>query len=518
MIYRIATCFVCHCAFWLTLTTAFISVPITAQTITANITQPSDPMQPKREFRGAWIQCVNGQFQGLSPARMQAELTRQLDALQRVRANVVIFQVRAEFDALYPSAMEPWSRFLTGTQGQDPGWDPLQWMIEQAHARGMELHAWINPYRAKTKGTRALVANHAYHVRPQDFFQYGDLIVADPGIAANRDYICQVVRDIVSRYDVDGLHIDDYFYPYPEAGLAIPDEGTFAMHGQGFATREDWRRDNVNKFIEQLHHTIRATKPWVKFGVSPFGIYHNAQSGPQVPGSRTGGLQNYDDLYADILHWVKQGWIDYNVPQIYWEIGHRTADYAVLAKWWDSFAGERPLVIGQDIERTLKAPSPTHANNSQMNDKMQLQRQLPNVVGSCLWYSAALANNPVYEQALSNYYQTRPALQPHMPFIDAKAPRKVKKLKSIWTSDGQVLMWTPPKYKHELQRPTAYAIYAFPKGQRINTANASHLMAITADNYYVLPYEDGKQGYTYVVTSLDRLHNESKAKKRKVKL
>lgn len=497
------------------LTALCIPTPITAQTPTPTM---GDPMQPKREFRGAWIQCVNGQFQGMSRERMQEELTRHLDALKRANANVVIFQVRPEFDALYRSTLEPWSRFLTGTQGADPGWDPLQWMIEQSHARGMELHAWINPYRAKTKGTRALSTTHPYHQRPQDFFQYGDLIVADPGLPQNRDYICRVVQDIISRYDVDGLHIDDYFYPYPEAGLTIPDEGTYASYGSAFADKSAWRRDNVNRFIEQLHHTIRTTKPWVKFGVSPFGIYHNAQNGSHVPGSRTNGLQNYDDLYADILLWVQKGWVDYNVPQIYWEIGHRTADYDVLTKWWDTFAGGRPLVIGQDIERTLKATDPKNPTQSQMVAKMQLQRQMPNVVGSCLWYSAALANNPTYEYGLSNYFQSRPALQPLMPFIDDKAPKAVSKLKTIWTADGPILMWTPPKYKEELQRATAYAVYAFPKGVRTDISQSTHLVAITTDTYYPLPYQQGQHKYTYVVTALDRLHNESKAKKRKVAL
>ncbi len=473
---------------------------------------------PKREFRGAWIQCVNGQFQGMSKERMQAELTRHLDALKRCNINVVIFQVRPEFDALYPSKLEPWSRFLTGVQGQDPGWDPLQWMIDESHKRGMELHAWINPFRAKTKGTTRLANTHPYLLYPERYFAYGDLLVADPALPENRAYICRVAQDIVSRYDVDGLHIDDYFYPYPEAGRAIPDDASYARYKNGIQDRSEWRRYNVNLFIEQLFKTIRNTKPWVKFGISPFGIYHNARNGGKVPGSNTNGLQNYDDLYADILLWVNKGWVDYNAPQVYWEIGHAAADYDTLVKWWASFAANRPLVIGQDIERTLKAADVNNPNNSQLAAKMNLQRFINNIDGSALWYSAALANNPSYADALANGYHRRPALQPAMPFMDNKAPKKVKKLKAVWTSDGYMLFWTARKTKDKMQEQRWFAVYAFPAGVKADTNNPDYLMAITPDTHYALPYEQGKEKYTYVVTALDRVQNESKPKKKTVKL
>ena len=232
---------------------------------------------PKREFRGAWIQVVNGQFQGMSRDQMQANLTRQLDELQACRVNTVIFQVRAEADALYDSHYEPWSRFLTGKQGTAPSpyWDPLAWMVKECHKRGMELHAWINPYRAKTKGTTELASSHPYVQYPERFFSYDGLLIFDPGLQENRDYICMIVGDIVSRYNVDGIHIDDYFYPYPVAGVPIPDDDTFRRYNNGYTNRDDWRRYNVNLLIEELYETIHTIKPWVKFGVSPFGIYHN---------------------------------------------------------------------------------------------------------------------------------------------------------------------------------------------------------------------------------------------------
>ena len=313
---------------------------------------------PKREFRGAWIQCVNGQFQGMSAQQMQQMLTRQLDYLQDAGINAVIFQVRAEADALYRSSFEPWSRFLTGVQGKAPSprWDPLQFMIDACHERGMELHAWINPYRAKTKGTAALSPNHPYNKFPERFIEYDGQLYFDPGLPENRKYICMIVRDIVSRYDVDAIHMDDYFYPYPNPAVKFRDDPSFAQYGRGYANKADWRRDNVNVFIKEIHQTVRACKPWVKFGVSPFGIYRNQKNDPN--GSATNGLQNYDDLYADVLMWVNNGWVDYNIPQIYWEMGHKAADYTTLVRWWAKNSAHRPLFIGQDVCLLYTSPSP----------------------------------------------------------------------------------------------------------------------------------------------------------------
>ena len=262
-------------------------------------------LHSKREFRGAWIQTVNGQFTGMSTAAMQQTLRQQLDELQRDGVNAIIFQVRPECDALYESKIEPWSRFLTGVQGKAPMpyWDPLKWMINQCHRRGMELHAWINPYRAKTAGTTALARNHVASLYPNRVFPYNGQLILNPGLPENREYICRVVDDIVSRYDVDGIHIDDYFYPYPTAGQTIADDKEFMRYNGGIANKNDWRRNNVNAFVQRLGQTIKDRKPWVKFGVSPFGIYRNKKSDP-INGSATSGLQNYDDLYADVLLWV----------------------------------------------------------------------------------------------------------------------------------------------------------------------------------------------------------------------
>ena len=472
-------------------------------------------IQPKREFRGAWIQCVNGQWQGMSRDRMQSELTRQLDELQLSGINAILFQVRAEGDALYESRLEPWSKFLSGQQGvaPNPYWDPLAWMVQECHRRGMELHAWINPYRAKTKSTPALTSEY-YRNHPDRFFQYGDLLLFDPGIPENRQYICHVACDIVRRYDVDGLHIDDYFYPYPSAGLQIPDGATYQHYhtGMDLAT---WRRNNVNLFIRDLHDSIRAVKPWVKFGVSPFGIYRNQKNDPT--GSATNGLQNYDDLYADVLLWVRQGWIDYNIPQIYWEIGNKAADYETLVRWWATAAIGRPLYIGQDVERTVKYADTRNPQTHQQYQKYDLQRQYAQ--GSCQWYAKACVDNPQnYATVLRQSYHRYPALQPLMPWIDSEAPGKVKKVRPVWTADGYILFWTAPKASGQMNEATKYVVYRFDKDEKVNTNDPSHIVAITSVPYYKLPYVKGKQKYIYVVTALDRMQNESQPVTKKVKL
>lgn len=467
----------------------------------------------KREFRGAWMQVINGQYNGLSTYEMQQKLAHQLDVLQADGVNAVIFQIRPECDALYDSKIEPWSRFLTGVQGQrpTPNWDPLQWMIEQCHKRGMELHAWINPYRARIASTKEMAANHIAVQHPERTFAYAGQLILNPALKENRDYICRVVDDIVSRYDVDGLHMDDYFYPYPN-GQAIPDEAYYSADKRGFNNIGDWRRDNVNLFVKQLYETVHARKPWVKVGISPFGIYRNQRTDPKN-GSATFGLQCYDDLYADVLLWVNNGWLDYCAPQLYWEIGNKAADYQTLIKWWNKFAANRPLFIGESIERTVKYPDTSNPNSNQMPAKHRLHQSLPNVDGTILWYADAVVKNMGnYGSVLRNNYWRHPALQPLMPFIDHKAPQKPRKVKVIRTDDGPVLFWTAPKGKKWNDVASKYVVYRFTSGERIDLTNPSKIVAITSDTFYRLPESDGKRS-TYAVTALDRLSNESKAKK-----
>ena len=475
--------------------------------------------QQKREFRGAWIQCVNGQFKGIGTETMQRTLTYQLNELQKDGCNAIIFQVRPECDALYESDLEPWSYYLTGVQGEKPNpyWDPLQWMIDECHRRGMELHAWINPYRAKTKSPHQNAANHVIVRHPEWTFDYDGLTLLNPAYKECRDYICDVVKDIVERYDVDGLHIDDYFYPYPVAGVEIPDEAQYRAAPNGMKNRDDWRRYNVNMFIQQVYETIHQTKPWVKFGVSPFGIYRNQKSDPN--GSKTNGLQNYDQLYADVLLWDANGWMDYCVPQLYWEIGNKAADYDELIHWWNRHLTRTPLYIGEDVERTVKYPDLTNKSQHQLAAKMALHAELPRIQGTVLWYAkAAVDNVGNYGTLLRNNYWRMPALQPLMPHIDKKAPKAPRKLKVVRMDDGEhVLFWMPPKGKGWQDEAASYVVYRFEKGEPINIDDPSKIVKVTTDCLYMIPA--GQSGrFTYVVTALDRMQNESKIAKVKVKL
>ena len=474
---------------------------------------------PKREFRAAWIQSVNGQFRGMPTEKLKQNLIGQLNSLQKAGINAIIFQVRPEADALYASRLEPWSRFLTGVQGKapEPYWDPMQFMIDECHKRGMEFHAWINPYRTKTTLKSELAPNHVYNIHPEWFVTYGDQLYFDPALPESRRHICMVVSDIVSRYDVDAIHMDDYFYPYPIKGKDFPDDASFARFGGGFSNKGDWRRSNVNVLIKKLHETIREIKPWVKFGVSPFGIYRNESSDPL--GSKTKGLQNYDDLYADVLLWAREGWIDYNNPQIYWHIGHPVADYETLVKWWARNTENRPLFIGQSVMNTVQNADPKNPSINQLPRKMALQRAYQTIGGSCQWPASAVVENAgKYRDALIAEYHKYPALPPVFDFMDNEAPAKVRKMKPVWTEDGYILFWTAPKYKEEMNRAVQYVVYRFNDKEKVNIDDPSHIVAITRDNFYKLPYEDGKTKYRYVVTALDRLHNESKSVGKKIKL
>ena len=471
---------------------------------------------PKREFRGAWIQAVNGQFSGMDELEMKEYLTDMLDNLEKVNVNAILFQVRVEGDALYPSEIEPWTRFITGVQGRSPGWDPLAFMVEECHKRNMELHAWINPYRARTKGTKYVAPSHLSNRKPENFVEYEGQLYFNPALQSNRDHICKVVTDIITRYDVDGLHIDDYFYPYPVKGKEFNDNMQFSKSGSD--NKGEWRRENVNHLIYQLHRTVRELKPWVKFGVSPFGIYRNQASDPN--GSKTNGLQCYDDLNADVLFWINEGWVDYCIPQVYWEIGHKAADYEELVGWWAKYASKRPLYIGQDVQRTIKAKDASAVTGNQQEAKYRMQRAEKSILGSCFWDAASAANNvDGYRDYLVSGIFRYPALMPKYDFIDNVAPKKLKGIQMIEDDGKKVLVWilNDKDSGNVMNAPYRYVVYCFAEGEKVNIADPAKIVAISQQRYFEIP-EDIEGEHTFVVTVLDRMQNESDGVKCKVKL
>ena len=354
-------------------------------------------------FRGAWIATVaNIDWPSVEAVgdkeKQQAEMVWILDSLASLGINAVIFQVRPTADALYYSKYEPTSHWLMGTQGDSLTWDPLEWTIEEAHKRNMEVHVWLNPYRvnlAKTD-TSEICADHIWRQHPEWFWCYAKQWYFDPGLPITREWICTIVQDIVSRYDIQAIHMDDYFYPYPQGKQPLPDTKTFERFPRGFTDIRDWRRDNVNMAIQAISQTIKECKPEVEFGISPFGVWRNADV--DSTGSATkAGITNYDDLYADIRLWIREGWIDYVLPQLYWEIGKKVADYEVLAHWWaNEVKGTKcKLYIGMAPYRLEGASAKTPwGQGNEIGRQMKLNRTIPEISGECFYSTRPLLRNP----------------------------------------------------------------------------------------------------------------------------
>ena len=458
---------------------------------------------PKHEFRGAWMHTI-GQRQYKKPtAELQTYLIDQLDKLQAAGVNAVLFQVRHSADALYPSNLEPWSRFLTENgQAPDPYWDPLQFMIEQAHARGMELHAWLNPYRVTTSKNEKLPKNHIFHKEPGRFVDYADnKKYFDPGLPENREFITDVVMDIVNRYDVDGIHFDDYFYPYPVSGKDFPDNKSYKKYGKGM-NRDDWRRQNVDMLIKDIHDAIAASsKPWVRFGVSPFGIWRNKSSDPR--GSDTNGLQNYDALYADVLLWDKEGWVDYTLPQLYWELEHPRASTLTLCDWWNNAGLKQHLYIGQDVHNIMKHPDLAPSTNpTQLDHKIQLSRAAENVHGNCWWPGYAITSNMEgVADSLSTNQQSTVALVPEYTWKTSVTPEPV----TASLASGK-LTWSRPEVKGTTDDVNRFVVYRFDENTKtLDFNNPANIVAVT----YQTEYTPATPGI-YAVTGLNRVNKEGK--------
>ena len=361
--------------------------------------------QPLYEFRGVWMATVDnidwpnrGDY---NPVTQRAEYIRQLDMHERNGMNAIIAQVRPAADAFYPSPYEPWSQWLTGTQGKPPApyYDPMQFMVEEAHKRGFEFHAWCNPYRANFSiGSASIAPAHITKLYPEWFLSYGGTLYFDPGNKDAQKWVVGVIKDIVHRYDIDAIHMDDYFYPYRIAGKEFPDTASYRKWGNGM-TKDEWRRSNVDSIILALSKAIKEEKPWVKFGISPFGVWRNQSQ--DMEGSATkAGQTNYDDLYADILLWAELGWIDYIAPQLYWEIGFTKADFTVLVDWWSKHTYGKNCYIGLGCYRAN--------TNAAWRDKTQLPRQIekirntPNLQGMIFYSSKSFEKNLKYFESKSD--------------------------------------------------------------------------------------------------------------------
>ncbi len=484
--------------------------------------------QPRSQFRAVWVATVAnidwpGQ-PGLSVAEQQQQFITILDKVQQMHMNAVIVQIRPTADAFYPSKLFPWSQYLTGVQGQDPGYNPLAFMIEQAHKRNIQFHAWFNPYRVSLSTDRSKLApNNPAILHPDWVVSYGGELYFNPGIPAVRQYIIDGIMEVVKNYDIDGVHFDDYFYPYPVAGQAFPDQATYQQYGKGFSNLGDWRRDNVNKLVQGVSQAIKRVKPYVQFGISPFGVWRNQSTDPT--GSATqAGVQDYDDLYADTRTWIKHNWIDYIAPQIYWNIGFPPAAYDVLVPWWSHevdgthvqlFTGMAVYKIGQ--------PGPW-SNPEEMPDQLALNLQYPEVKGEIFYSMSQLMKNPLgFTDNLSNNIYKYPALVPPVPGSEGKVPHRIALLPVFQDANGVVLNWLDPSQALPGAgdtRAVAYAIYRFAgRGyQDVCDFNDPQYLLTTVRHSnngdgilqtFVDTTAQPGQTYTYYVTALDRFNQES---------
>ena len=384
--------------------------------------------QPKPEFRGVWIASVDNidwPLKGMTnPDSQRVEFIRQLDMHKSNGMNAVIVQVRPAADAFYPSQLEPWSQWLTGVQGQPPSpyYDPLEFMIKETHKRGMEFHAWCNPYRADFKiGASSIAPNHVTKIHPEWFLDYGDKKYFDPASKEVQKFVVQVVTDIIHRYDVDAIHMDDYFYPYRITGKEFPDDDSY-KRSKSKLNKDDWRRSNVDSIMKMLSIAIKKEKPWVQFGISPFSVWRNKDKDPRGSDSKA-GQTNYDDLYADILLWLKEKWVDYVAPQLYLEIGHDKIDYAKMLEWWSKNSYGRNLYIGLGIYRS--GSNAAWRNPNELPNQIKLLRQYPNVQGSIYFSSKSFNSNPNgWSDSLRNNYYKLQAATPQMDWLPRNPNQK----------------------------------------------------------------------------------------------
>ena len=477
---------------------------------------------PKRELRGVWISThlsLDWPNRTQTPEQQRAALVGILDHNKATGMNAAFFQVRSQSDAMYPSTLEPWSYYLTNNQGSAPApaWDPLQFAIDESRKRGMEFHAWINPYRAVANtatetNTAQYAANHVSRTRPEWLLTVGTVKILNPGLPEVREYVTQVIMDIVERYDVDGIHFDDYFYP----SGAIDDDAAYAADPRGFPAttggRADWRRDNVNLLIAQAGARIRAAKPWVKFGVSPSGIYRSSTDPAVGSPTSSGANQHYVHNFADSRTWLQQGWVDYLAPQVYWHIGQAGSDYQLLVPWWSGNAYGRHVYVGI---ADYKMNTAGWLDPKQVANQIALNRAQAGIAGQIHFRHAFLAANPLgYRGELMQNTYARPALVPAMPWKDGLVPAAPADLGAAPGQDNAVqLAWTPPPApasREELDKVRRYAVYRAGERALDIEAGANLLAVVEGDaNGFVDTQAEPGNFYYYTVTALNRLSHES---------
>jgi uncharacterized lipoprotein YddW (UPF0748 family) len=475
-------------------------------------------LNPKREFRGIWIATVeNIDFPSnkfLSSEKQKKEFLSIIDRLKNNKFNAVFVQIRPSCDAFYESSLEPWSEWLSGKQGRSPSpdYDPLKFIIEECHKRGIEIHAWFNPFRSVLNvNTSSISPQHVSQRHPEWNVDYGNYKWLNPGIPAVREYVLRVIMDVVRRYHIDGVHFDDYFYPYKVKNRKFNDEKSFIQFSRGIRNLNDWRRDNINLFVKSISDSIHKFKPGLKFGISPFGIWKNKSSDPV--GSKTNGTESFNTTFSDSRKWLKEGWIDYLVPQVYWHIGNVRADYKILADWWNDNSFGKNIYLGESIYRLESDKHIAWSSASQIPNQIILNRRLNNIKGNVFFNTSSLLKNPLgLEDSLRNNYYKYFALTPQInsnvgsilqpPFNPA-----------CQNLNGQILLnWL--KQGNNLSTDTAlyFVIYRFGKHDQIDISHNDKIADViyaTETRWVDTQHAANTQGITYVITSLDKSGNES---------
>jgi len=470
----------------------------------------------KRQFRGVWIATVRNldwpSKPGLSVRRLQKQYIKQLRRLKEIGMNAVIVQIRPTADTFYPSELEPWSEFLTGVQGKAPksSFDPLEFMIEETHKRSMEFHAWFNPYRAIRNLEEARIApSHIYNQNPQWFVQYGKDTYFDPGIVPARKFVEKVIADVVSRYDVDAVHFDDYYYPYTLEGIEFPDSLSFSKYHGKFTeeNKGDWRRENINLLVKELYDTINHIKPWVHFGISPFGVWRNKSQDPE--GSDTHTLQtNYDNLYGDAITWLRNGWLDYILPQCYQFLGRPIMDYRVVTRWWNDhnfgvnfYIGQGPFRLGNP-ERGVE-----WTQGNEIDRQLYFNDSIPNLLGTAYFRSQTFMDNPLgVNDSLKNKFYKYPAIPPashhdatktcDLKITSVDYQLKKKKITIRWQADF------PEQVRY-------YVIY-----KNNETNDPENIVAVTSNNSIILKLKSLDVDPSNLnITIVDRYRKENEPNK-----
>jgi len=474
---------------------------------------------PKNEFRAIWIATVvniDWPKKGADPIeKQQADFIEILDTYKKLNFNAVIVQIRGVGDAFYPSVQAPWSKYLTGKEGRAPSpyYDPLKWMITESHARGFEFHAWMNPYRATMNlNTSVLSSTHDYVRHPAWMIKYGGKYYYDPALPEVQTHLIEIVDEVVRNYDIDAIHFDDYFYPYKIKGQNFDDSKSFKKYGGG-RSLADWRRSNTNAFVKNTSLSIKKIKPWVQFGISPFGVWRNKSVDPKGSDTRS-GQTNYDDLFADPMAWMENSWVDYVLPQLYWNIDHQTASYTKLLKWWSENSKNTAVYIGNSSYKINTDKIEKWNIPSEIPNQIDVTRTYKNVGGNAFFSANSFLNrNKVVSQLLKDNQFRYPALPPVVP----NSVRVVQDVPTVsnYTKDLHNAVFS---LQYPLVSKVRYVlVYKAGNAKKIDVNNPSQII----DKFpikekgdpisVVVPINSLEKSSSYAVSFIDYYGNESAA-------